>query len=118
LKSSAVFVHVHIVGVDIGFVILAAGRVLGKLLGFRIKEQGVADPGVSSGVTVGAGTFPNHLIPELFLPEYPIQHKLEVMTRRRVTMQVKAAGGLEDPVQLKEPTMPGHKFCKKIKIHA
>ena len=47
--------------------------------------------------------FPDHLVLVTFRPENRIQHDLEVMTRRRVAVQVQAAGRLQHPVQFHQP---------------
>ena len=46
-----------------------------------------------------ACSFPDDFVLEILLPENPVQHHSQIMTRGRVAMQIQAAGGFEDAMQ-------------------
>lgn len=55
------------------------------------------------GIVVRSRALPDNLILELPWAKHRIQQHLEVMARGRVAVEVEAAGGLEDSVQLDQP---------------
>ena len=52
-----------------------------------------------SGVTMSAAPFPDDFRSEVLCAEDCIQQDLQIVTRRRVAVQIEAAGGFQHPVQ-------------------
>src|SRR5437867_4020251 len=66
---------------------------------FSIVEQDIMYPSISIRVIMGTCTFPHNLITKIARTEDRVQYHLEIMRSSRITMQIEAAGGLEDAVQ-------------------
>ena len=73
----------------------------------RIKEHNVMNAPVLlaalSGIAMRASSFPNYLGPEIRCSKHSIHQQLQIVAGGGVAVEVDAAGGLEDAVELDHP---------------
>ena len=104
ISSTCCFLSVSVELVQVILIIFGVEGVPRPIVALGVEEDEVADAAVLlstlAGVAVGAGALPNNLGAELVLAEGCVHEKPEIVSRRRVAVEVDAAGGLEHAVKL------------------
>ena len=93
--------------IDIGLIVGSILPVPSPLICFCIEIDNIPDVAILVAtlrcVIVCAGPAPTNFRTKTRLPKHRIQQNLQIMARRRITVQIEAPRGLQHPVQFDQP---------------
>ena len=82
---------------------------------FNVEQKAVTDGGVLIfRVVMSVRSFPSDFISEVLRAENGIQQNLKVCRRCRVAVQIQAAGGLQDAVQMPQARSHHHQVRRHV----
>ena len=105
LSVRALF-HVPVEGVHVGIRVRCVDLVPHPIGCLRVEQQDVVNAtrllAALFGVAMRAAPLPHDLAPEVLRPEDRVKQHLQVVTRRRIAVQIEASSRLQDAPQLRE----------------
>ena len=88
-------------------------RVPSRAVAIGIEKNYVVDTAKPFSITPPCCTSPNDIIPEVPCPEHGVHQQLQVVACRRVTVEVDAPRGLQNPLHLHQP----HGHHRQVRLH-
>src|SRR5713226_807771 len=98
----SLFVFMFVLYFQIGSIIWLVDGIPSEFIRFSIEQDDIMHWTPALRINVSAGAFPDNFVLKVTMVEDRIHHHLDIVTRRRIAVQIDRPRGFEDYLHVKE----------------